>query len=78
MARRFARYPGAVARTVELADELAFDLRQATPRLPKQQVPDGPHADELAARAVLARAPTSATPAAAARQARSGSSTSCE
>jgi error-prone DNA polymerase len=41
MARRFARYPGAVARTVELADELAFPLRRAKPALPKQQVPDG-------------------------------------
>ncbi|WP_130177484.1 error-prone DNA polymerase [Cryobacterium sp. SO1] len=41
MAARFARYPGAVARTVPLADELAFSLRRARPRLPRQQVPDG-------------------------------------
>ena len=41
MARRFARYPGAVARTVELADEVAFDLQKATPRLPKYGIPDG-------------------------------------
>ena len=41
MARRFRRYPGAVARTVTLADELAFPLRRAKPALPKQQVPDG-------------------------------------
>jgi error-prone DNA polymerase len=41
MARRFARYPGAVARTVTLADELAFPLRKAKPALPKQHVPDG-------------------------------------
>jgi len=41
MARRFARYPGAVARTVALADELAFPLRMAKPALPKLPVPDG-------------------------------------
>lgn len=41
MARRFRRYPGAVARTVELADELAFPLRRAKPALPKLPVPDG-------------------------------------
>ncbi|MEZ3161680.1 error-prone DNA polymerase [Microbacterium sp. BWT-B31] len=41
MAVRFARYPGAVERTVALADELAFPLRRARPALPKQQVPDG-------------------------------------
>nr|WP_308190496.1 error-prone DNA polymerase [Sinomonas notoginsengisoli] len=41
MARRFARYPGAVESTVRLADELAFPLRSARPRLPKQDVPEG-------------------------------------
>jgi error-prone DNA polymerase len=41
MTARFARYPGAVARTVELADQLAFPLRLAKPALPKQRVPDG-------------------------------------
>ena len=41
MHARFARYPGAVERTVELADELAFPLRRAKPALPKQEVPDG-------------------------------------
>lgn len=41
MAARFARYPGAVARTVALADELAFPLRRAKPALPKQTVPEG-------------------------------------
>ncbi|KAA9153498.1 error-prone DNA polymerase [Microbacterium lushaniae] len=41
MSRRFARYPGAVARTVTLADELAFPLRRAKPALPKQTVPEG-------------------------------------
>ncbi|AZS37564.1 Error-prone DNA polymerase [Microbacterium lemovicicum] len=41
MQARFARYPGAVARTVTLADELAFPLRRARPALPKQEVPEG-------------------------------------
>ncbi|MFT4233494.1 MAG: PHP domain-containing protein, partial [Microbacterium sp.] len=41
MERLFAAYPGAVARTVPLADELAFPLRKAKPALPKQEVPDG-------------------------------------
>jgi error-prone DNA polymerase len=41
MADRFARYPGAVERTVALADDLAFPLRRARPALPKQRVPAG-------------------------------------
>lgn len=41
MTARFARYPGAVARTVTLADELAFPLRRARPALPTQRVPEG-------------------------------------
>jgi error-prone DNA polymerase len=41
MARRFARYPGAVSRTVEIADELAFRLRSVKPGLPLQEVPEG-------------------------------------
>ncbi|PZF81974.1 error-prone DNA polymerase [Jiangella anatolica] len=41
MAARFAGYPGAVARSVELAGELAFDLRKASPRLPKEHIPEG-------------------------------------
>ncbi|MGO4258513.1 error-prone DNA polymerase [Marmoricola sp. RAF53] len=41
MARRFARYPGAVARSVELAGQLSFDLQKATPRLPKLGIPAG-------------------------------------
>ena len=41
MRERFARYPGAVERTVTLADELAFPLRRAKPALPKQKVPPG-------------------------------------
>ncbi|WP_423181574.1 error-prone DNA polymerase [Arthrobacter sp. NyZ413] len=41
MAARFARYPGAVERTVEIADEIAFQLRAARPKLPKLDVPPG-------------------------------------
>jgi len=41
MAERFVRFPEAVARTVTLADELAFPLRRAKPALPKQKVPEG-------------------------------------
>lgn len=41
MAERFVRFPDAVARTVTLADELAFPLRRAKPALPKQKVPQG-------------------------------------
>lgn len=41
MAERFVRYPGAIARTVELADQLAFDLQKASPRLPKLGIPSG-------------------------------------
>jgi error-prone DNA polymerase len=41
MAARFARFPGAVERTVEYADDLGFPLRSATPKLPKQEVPEG-------------------------------------
>ncbi|HKH08257.1 MAG TPA: error-prone DNA polymerase [Agromyces sp.] len=41
MMRRFARYPGAVARSVTLAEELGFTLRSARPKLPRQEVPAG-------------------------------------
>jgi error-prone DNA polymerase len=41
MQHLFRRYPGAVARTVPLAGELAFDLRAATPQLPKRGIPEG-------------------------------------
>jgi error-prone DNA polymerase len=41
MQHRFRRYDSAVARTVELADQLGFNLRKASPRLPKQEVPPG-------------------------------------
>ncbi|HRN29074.1 MAG TPA: error-prone DNA polymerase, partial [Terrimesophilobacter sp.] len=41
IAASFARYPGAVERTVEYADELGFRLRSLRPGLPKQRVPEG-------------------------------------
>ncbi len=41
MRQRFARYPGAVDFSVELARETAFELRSATPRLPQLDVPEG-------------------------------------
>lgn len=44
-AAALAAYPTAVARSVSLARELAFDLRKASPALPKRQIPDGHTAD---------------------------------
>lgn len=41
MAARFALFPDAVARSVTLGSELAFALRSARPRLPRQRVPPG-------------------------------------
>ena len=41
MLARFARYPGAVETTVEIADSHGFELRKARPGLPKQDVPAG-------------------------------------
>lgn len=41
MAFRFRRYDGAVARSVTLADQLAFDLARAKPKLPLRDVPEG-------------------------------------
>ncbi|MGY0386565.1 error-prone DNA polymerase [Nocardioides sp. WG-D5] len=41
MEHLFRRYPGAVARSVEIAEECAFDLRKATPKLPKRGIPEG-------------------------------------
>ncbi len=38
-ARRFARWPGAVERTVDVARACAFDLRLAAPNLPDHDVP---------------------------------------
>jgi error-prone DNA polymerase len=39
--RRFARWPGAVARTVDIARACEFDLRLAAPELPDHDVPAG-------------------------------------
>ncbi len=60
--RRFARWPGAVARTVELARACAFDLRLAAPELPDHDVPEG-HTEmtwlrELTARGARVRYPS--------------------
>ncbi|WP_029149843.1 error-prone DNA polymerase [Microbacterium indicum] len=41
MARLFARFPGAVERSADLAVDLSFPLRAARPALPKQSVPAG-------------------------------------
>ncbi|MEX2099784.1 MAG: error-prone DNA polymerase, partial [Acidimicrobiia bacterium] len=40
-ARRFARWPGAVERTVDIARACAFDLHLAAPELPDHDVPAG-------------------------------------
>ncbi|MFD1949053.1 error-prone DNA polymerase [Nocardioides aestuarii] len=44
-AAALAAHPTAVPRSVSLADELAFDLRKASPALPKRQIPEGHTAD---------------------------------
>jgi error-prone DNA polymerase len=41
MVQRFRRYPGAVARSVAIADACAFDLQKARPALPKRGIPAG-------------------------------------
>lgn len=41
MAARFSAYPGAIERTVDLADDLAFRLRSVKPGLPNLALPDG-------------------------------------
>jgi error-prone DNA polymerase len=41
VAARLRRYPGVVARTVELAAQCAFDFHVIAPRLPDFNVPDG-------------------------------------
>jgi len=40
-ARRFARWPGALERSVEIADAAAFELRAAAPNLPDHDIPAG-------------------------------------
>ena len=59
--RRFARWPGAVERTVDIARACAFDLRLAAPELPDHDVPAGHTEMTLAARAHRARRGASAT-----------------
>ena len=41
MAASFGRYPGAVEHTIEVADDLSFQLRAVRPKLPNQEVPAG-------------------------------------
>jgi len=60
--RRFARWPGAVERTLEVAEACAFDLRLAAPELPDLEVPEG-HTDmswlrELTRRGAAVRYPS--------------------
>ncbi len=62
-ARRFARWPGAVERTFDVARQCAFDLRLAAPDLPDLDVPPG-HTDmswlrELTRRGAALRYPSS-------------------
>jgi len=45
VAAALRRWPSAVPYSVELADELAFDLHKASPRLPKHRIPEGHTAD---------------------------------
>jgi error-prone DNA polymerase len=61
--RRFARWPGAVERTLEIATTCAFDLSLAAPELPDHDVPTG-HTEmtwlrELTARGAETRYPPS-------------------
>ena len=59
--RRFARYPGAVARSVTLADELALHAAQRPPEAAEAGGARGAHAHELAARARVGGAERAAT-----------------
>jgi error-prone DNA polymerase len=45
VATALRRWPDAVRHSVVLADELAFDLHKASPRLPKHRIPQGHTAD---------------------------------
>ncbi|WP_139983543.1 error-prone DNA polymerase [Nocardioides litoris] len=45
VATALVAHPGAVRRSVSLADELAFDLHKASPSLPKRMIPEGHTAD---------------------------------
>ncbi|MGA8112468.1 MAG: error-prone DNA polymerase, partial [Actinocatenispora sp.] len=54
MAARFAAHPGAVARSVEIAADCAFDLRLVAPTLPDFPLP-APHRTEMQYLAALTR-----------------------
>ncbi|NUS43053.1 MAG: error-prone DNA polymerase [Mycobacteriaceae bacterium] len=56
MARRFARFPGAVARAAELGLSCAFDLRQVAPKLPLFDAGTGETEDELLRRLTMSGA----------------------
>ena len=59
--RRFARWPGAVARAAEIGRACAFDLHLVAPGLPDCRVPAGHDRAELAGGAGRGGAPTPAT-----------------
>ena len=40
MAARFARFPGVIERTMELAEQCAFDFAKTAPSLPRRELPD--------------------------------------
>lgn len=56
-ARRFARYPGAIQRTVEIAQELSFSLKKVSPGLPRSLSPDGVEPHEYLREIVYAAVP---------------------
>ena len=56
-ARRFARWPGVVARAAEIGAACAFDLQLMAPRLPTYRVPAGHDRAELADRTGRAAGP---------------------
>ena len=60
-ARRFARWPGAVERTVEIARACAFDLQPRRARAARPRRARRPHRDDVAARAHRARRGACAT-----------------
>lgn len=56
-ARRFARYPGVVQRSVDIAQELSFSLKKVTPGLPRSLSPDGVDAHDHLREIVYAAVP---------------------
>jgi error-prone DNA polymerase len=55
MARRFARFPGAVERSVEIADQCGCDFATVRPRLPDFPVPEGFPSEAAYLRELVAR-----------------------